>query len=61
MPISGGKIIKGGSMEYGLTDGRLTSLGVVYKTDYGTYFEMDGDLKMDRELQVAGSVDYVKS
>lgn len=40
--------------------GRVISLRVIYKTDYGTYFEMDGDLILDRELKVEGSLDYVK-
>jgi hypothetical protein len=61
MPISGGtRTTNYNVIQYDSTSGRITSLKVSYKTDYGTYFEMDGDIIMDRELKVEGSVDYVK-
>jgi len=40
-------------------NGVVTSLKVVYKTDYGSYFEVDGDLV--RTLEVEGSSAYVSS
>jgi hypothetical protein len=59
MPISGGKIIKSGNIRYDLTnDGRLSSLKITYKVNYGTYFEVDGDLTST--LEVEGSLTYVK-
>jgi hypothetical protein len=60
MPMSSGKIIKSNNVYKFDTNGRITSLKIIYKTDYGTYFEMDGDLIIDRELKVEGSVGYVK-
>lgn len=59
--MDGGKIIKSNSAYEYDTNGRITSLEIIYKTDYGTYFEMDGDLMIDRELKVGGSVGYVKN
>jgi len=41
------------------TSGRIISIGIVYKTDYGTKFKVDGDLI--RTLEVEGSTDYVRN
>jgi hypothetical protein len=58
MPISGGKITVNSNSYQCDTNGRIISLKISYRTDYGTYFEVDGDVT--RTLEVKGSVDYVK-
>jgi hypothetical protein len=58
MPISGGKrTVTNAVIEYD-TSGRITSLGITYRAEYGTCFKVDGDLT--KTLEVKGSVDYVK-
>ncbi len=57
--MDGGKIIRSNNVMV-CNNGRVTSLKIIYKTDFRTYFEVDGDLIVDRELKVEGSVDYVK-
>jgi len=58
MPISGGiRTVVKTAIEYD-TDGRIASLGITYRAEYGTSFEVDGDLT--KTLEAKGSVDYVK-
>lgn len=60
MTIDGGRIYRSSNFIQSDENGRIISLTIIYKTDYGTYFEVDGDLIVNRELKVEGSVDYVK-
>jgi hypothetical protein len=60
MPIHGGiKTVNYNTVSYD-SNGRITHLKVSYRTNYGTYFEMDGDIIRDRKLEAEGSLGYIK-